>query len=154
MLVLTCTAAVGTASDQWQAKVDPWVMSKAGAGTEFIVFLGEQADLSGASGLETKAEKGRFVVDALRKTAAKTQKPVVAQLETLGVEHRAYWISNMIWVRGDLDVVRSMAQRSDVFHIYANPEVRIKEMPQKARTGKTKAPDAIEWNISLVGAPD
>ena len=68
MLVLTAVAAVGAASDQWQAKVDPWVLSKArgGAGTEFLVFLEDQAYLSKAELLPTKAEKGRFVVDALR----------------------------------------------------------------------------------------
>ncbi|MCK5378975.1 MAG: S8 family serine peptidase [Acidobacteria bacterium] len=156
VLAAAGVAAAGDVSDQWQAKVDPWVMSKAGtgAGTEFIVFLADQADLSGASGLETKAEKGRFVVDALRRTAAKTQKPILAQLKALGVEHRGYWISNMIWVRGDLDIVRHMAENKDVFHIYANPSVRIDERLQGPHGEKSKAPDAIEWNISLVGAPD
>ncbi len=97
-LVLTGVAFAATASDQWQSKVDPWVMSKAraGAGTEFLVFLEEKADLSPAESLSTKAEKGRFVVDALRATAAKTQAPVLERLKALGVEHRAYWISNMI----------------------------------------------------------
>ncbi len=156
ILVLAGAAAAGDVSDQWQAKVDPWVMSKAGggAGTEFIVLLSDQADLSGASLLQTKAEKGRFVVDALRRTAAKTQKPVLEDLKAMGAQYRAYWISNMIWVRGDTDIVRHMAQRDDVFHIYANPAVRIDELPQESRAEKSKAPEAIEWNISLVGAPD
>ncbi len=154
VMVLVGVAAVGVASDQWQAKVDPWVLNKAGGGTEFIVLLADQADLSGASLLQTKIKKGRFVVDALRRTAVKTQKPVLEDLKAMGAEHRAYWISNMIWVRGDLDVVRQMAERKDVFHIYANPEVRIKEMPRESRAEKSKAPETIEWNISLVGAPD
>ncbi len=155
-LVLTGVAFAATASDQWQSKVDPWVMSKAraGAGTEFLVFLEEKADLSPAESLSTKAEKGRFVVDALRATAAKTQAPVLERLKALGVEHRAYWISNMIWVKGDLDVVRDMAERKDVFHIYANPTVRIDERPRDTQAEKSKAPDTVEWNISLVGAPD
>ena len=156
LLLVTVVVAAGDFSDQWQAKVDPWVLNKAGLGSgiEFIVFLSEQADLSDASRLQTKAEKGRFVVAALREVASKTQKPVISRLKALGVEYRAYWISNMIWVRGDVDVVRKMAERDDVFHIYANPTVRMDERLHSQEAGKSKAPEAIEWNITLVSAPD
>ncbi|MCD4748644.1 MAG: S8 family serine peptidase [Thermoanaerobaculales bacterium] len=156
LMMLAAWAAMGAAPDQWRAKVDPWVLDKArfGVGTEFIVFLSEQADLSGAALLPTKVEKGRFVVDALRKTAAETQRPVLDSLKALGVEHRAYWISNMIWVRGDVDVVQGMAERKDVFHIHANPTVRLDERPQAPPADKSKAATAVEWNIALVGADD
>lgn len=155
-LAFTAVAGFGTASDQWRDKVDPWVMdtARSGAGTEFLVFLEQQADLSTAEHLQTKAEKGLFVVEALRATAAETQAPVLERLKALGVDHRAYWISNMIWVRGDLDVVQAMAERADVFHIYANPTVRIDERPPSEKGEKSRDPDAVEWGISLVGAPD
>jgi|GEM_PF-2107863 len=43
----------------WQDKTDPWVIQQAEKGqTEFIIFLADQADLSGAAQLKTKAEKG------------------------------------------------------------------------------------------------
>ena len=42
-------AVVLSAPPAWDAKVDPWVLSTAGAGpTEFLVFLTEQADVSAA----------------------------------------------------------------------------------------------------------
>ena len=154
VLVAAGGAVAGELPDQWQAKVDPWVLEKSNSDTEFIVFLSEQADLSGAATFQTKAEKGRFVFNALRRVAAVTQPAVLARLKALGADCRSYWIANMIWVRGDQDVVRRMAEREDVFHIYANPSVRLREMPHSSFSEKSKAPSTVEWNIALVGAPD
>jgi len=135
----------------WQTKVDPWVLETATQGeTEFIVFLAEQADLSGAASLKTKLEKGTYVYQRLTEVAARTQPPVLAALESLGVEHRPYWVANMIWVRAGADAVRSVAQRADVAHLYANPTVHFEE--PSVQTGPIQ-PDAIEWNIQKVNAP-
>src|SRR5687767_1027436 len=90
-----------SAPEPWDAKVDRWVLSTAGAGpTEFLVYLTEQADVSAAQGLQARADKGRYVTDTLRATAARTQGPLLAFLSAQGAEHRAYWVANMIWVRG------------------------------------------------------
>ena len=45
---------------QTAKKIAPWVMAKTADGeeAEFLVVLGEQADLSGAAELKTKEEKG------------------------------------------------------------------------------------------------
>src|SRR5580765_4722599 len=57
-------AAPGAGADSFQSsKIAPWVMEHTGNGqqAEFFVVLADQADLSGAASLPTKAEKGRFV---------------------------------------------------------------------------------------------
>lgn len=47
-------------------KIAPWIEHTArGQQAEFFVVLTEQADLSGAAALSGKAEKGRYVHDAL-----------------------------------------------------------------------------------------
>ncbi len=48
-------------------KIAPWVMEHTANGqqAEFFVVLADQADLSRAAALATKAEKGRYVYDAL-----------------------------------------------------------------------------------------
>jgi uncharacterized repeat protein (TIGR01451 family) len=141
--------------EAWQAKVDPWVLSTAAEGTtEFLVFLKQQADLSGAARLNSKLEKGAYVVQQLRQAAENSQGPVAASLQALGAEHRAYYIANMFWVRGDLSVVEAMASRLDVLHIYANPWVKM-EQPVSRGTDQAEpgSPDAIEWNITKVNAP-
>jgi len=50
-------------------KIAPWVIEHTANGqqAEFFVILKDQADLSGSTALATKAEKGRYVYDALRK---------------------------------------------------------------------------------------
>ena len=146
--------AAQEAPDAWRAKVDPWVLDTASEGeTEFIVFLTEQANVSGAEALTSKVEKGRFVFEALTQTADATQGPVLKALQTAGVEYRPYWITNMIWVRGGLGAVEAMARRSDVAHVYANPTVHVDEPVSKGDSAAPASPSAIEWNITKVNAP-
>ena len=139
----------------WQDKVDPWVMDTAvtEGQTEFLVYLTEQADLSAAADLTTKEAKGNYVFQTLTATADRTQGPVLAQLRDLGVEHQAYWVANMIWVRGDLNVVQQMALRNDVAHIYANPSVQFQPTVVD-ESALIEAVMAIEWNILQVNADD
>ncbi|MEM8964115.1 MAG: S8 family serine peptidase, partial [Acidobacteriota bacterium] len=112
-------------SPAWQLEVDPWVFeqTREGAQTEFLVVLDKQADLSAAESLP-RLERRRFVFETLRATAAASQGPVLAMLADRGLEHRSYWISNMIWVRGSLADVEALAQREDVAKISANPWVK------------------------------
>ena len=107
------------------SKIDPWIVERLAekGESEFLVFLGEQADLSGAAVLKTKAEKGRFVFDRLTAVAQRTQADVVAEVQSRGLEYRRFWIANMVWVRGDAAVVEALAARPDVKRLFANPHV-------------------------------
>ena len=161
LFIMTCSSASLAAPPtplSWQNKVDPWVVETAAGGqTEFILFLGEQADLSHASTLPTKLEKGRYVYETLTQTAARTQGPLLATIKSLGVEHQSFWVANMIWVRGDAAALALLAARPDVAHIYANPTVRLAEPAQPTDGSQVltvpQAPDTVEWNISKVNAP-
>jgi len=138
----------------WQTKVDPWVLDRLEreAEAEFIVFLDEQADLSAAQQLPTKLEKGAYVYRRLTTTAERTQPALRAHLDALGVAYRPYWVANMIWVRGDEQVIEELARRPEVDHLYANPRVRLQQPEQGDR--EPLAPAAVEWNIDMVNAPD
>ena len=104
--VLSTAGYVGAADESWRAKVDPWVLDTGRSQTtEFLVYLDQQADLSEAAALPTKAEKGAFVHRTLSELAERTQTPALAALAARAVEHRSYWIANMIWVRGGIDTV-------------------------------------------------
>ena len=145
----------------WHAKVDPWVLQTAAQGpTEFLVFLKEQADLSAAKHLRTKLEKGTYVYNQLTQTARRTQAPLLAALQDMSqrspgkVAYRSYWVANLIWVRGDSNLVQTLALRADVAHLYANPQVRLE---QPVPPGQPQSPDqlaGIEWNIQKVSAPE
>jgi serine protease AprX len=156
LTVLTVAGTAVLADDSlWQKKVDPWVLDHASRGeTEFLVFLSEQADLSATEALETKAEKGVAVLQALTEIAGRTQGPLLQALATRGVEFRPYWVANMVWVRAGLDTVRSLAERPDVMHLYANPAVRLQEPVSMSSGGPGRPPETVEWNIARVNADD
>ena len=111
----------------WQQKVDDWVVESTDAGgeTEFLVVLQEQADLRVVYGLTSKHTKGTAVYEQLKEVSQRSQMPVIADLQNAGVPYRPYWISNMIWVRGDGNLVEMLASRSDVARIHANPWTKL-----------------------------
>ena len=107
------------ATGDWRDKVDPRVLAAATAGeTEFVIYMKERADLSGSASLNTKEEKGRFVYERLTSTAQATQGGVKQTLTQLGVQHNAFWISNMIHARGNLAVVQTVASLAEVAAVY------------------------------------
>jgi subtilisin family serine protease len=135
------------------SKIAPRVLADTANGgvTEALVVLNEQADLRPAALLHSKLEKGRFVVNALREVAERTQAPVRSFLEQRGIPYQSFFIVNMIKVTGNQNLMRELAARSDVAQIDANPHVRT-ALP--APTGAdSDIADGVEWNITRVQAP-
>ncbi|HEX4953922.1 MAG TPA: S8 family serine peptidase [Thermoanaerobaculia bacterium] len=145
--------ALGGRDAPWQDKVDPWILDRiteAGS-AELLVVLAEQADLAGAAHLPSKEAKGRYVFERLRETAAKSQGPLLAELRNRGVEHRPYWVANMIWMRADRATIEALARREDVARLHANPVVRM-DLPAP-EPELPAAPTAPEWGVNMVAAP-
>jgi serine protease AprX len=138
----------------WADKVAPEVLSKAENGeTEYLIILHAQADLSPANDLETKLEKGTFVYERLTEVAASSQGALIAILERLGAAYQPFWITNMIWVRGDFETLQQMAARDEVARIVANPAVQI-SIPDTPPDPQTQAISGIEWNLTKIKAPE
>ncbi len=159
-LILVCTLALASVpgtpgrAETLSQKIDPWVLENASGGeAEFLVMLRDQADLRGARSLAVRAEKGAFVADTLRAHAEATQAPLRRFLEQRRVPHRVFWIANMILVRGDRALVEEIAAREDVYHLYANPSVHF-DGPVARRDAGPDAPEAIEWGVARVHAPE
>jgi serine protease AprX len=142
------------AAAPWESKVDAWVFQALSQDEAwqagFLVSLSEQADLSGAQALLTKQEKGAYVFKALTQTAQRTQAPLLDELRRQDAPHRSYWIANMVWVKGDLQLVQALAERGDVAYIYANPPVRAAASENFTVLARTAE---IQWNIEKVAAP-
>src|SRR6476646_858794 len=119
-------AAPGAGGPFQSSKVAPWVMEHTGNGqpAEFFVVLADQADLSGAANLRTKAEKGRFVFQTLFNKAQTTQGPILQWLRERGLEHHSFYIVNAILVKGTRDIAEALAARPDVARVEGNPEVQ------------------------------
>jgi len=136
----------------WEEKVHPLVLERGAAGpVEFLAVLDEQADLSGAAGLTTKQEKGEWVVSRLRAVAERTQAPLLERLAADGVEHRPFWITNMIWVRGGSEAVEKIALRPEVRRIDANPGIAV-SLPDRQNASSTESTSSIEWGVQKVRA--
>jgi len=104
-------------------KIAPWVMEHTANGqeAEFFVVLADQADLSAAETLPTKAEKGRFVYQTLQSKAQTTQDSILQLLRDHGLEHRSFYIVNAILVKGTRELAEVLAARPDVARIEGNP---------------------------------
>ena len=137
------------------SKIAPRVLAEIQQGntTEALVVLSEQADLRPAYSLQTKEEKGEFVVNTLREVANRTQGPILRMLDSLGVFHESFYIVNMIKVTGGRDLMQQLAARDDVAHIDANPQVRT-ALPGANYPDNKNHVSTIEWNIIKVKAPD
>ena len=137
----------------WKEKVHPLVLERAAeAPAEFIVFLGEQADLTSVADLESKQERGTRVFEILTEVASRTQAPLIDLLQARGLEHRPFWIANMIWVRGDLDDLAVLAAHERVLRVDANPGVQMEQPLPHADGGDAASPNAIEWGVLKIAA--
>jgi len=149
LVILTARAGV---PENWQDKVDPRLLQGAPATNEFLVILSEQADLSGATALKTKAAKGRYVFERLTEVAQRTQQPLLKTLQEKKLEYQPFWVANMICVRGDLPAIQSLAQRADTARIVANSANRVPDLLPV--TAAPRITSSVEWNLSQVHAPD
>lgn len=138
----------------WAEKVAPEVLTSAQNGkTEYLIILRDQADLSSAENLETKLEKGTFVYERLTAVAAASQEPLIIILDAQGATFKSFWVTNMIWVRGDFETLQRMAGREEVARIEANPAVKLSIPDTSLPEPETQAISGIEWNLTKINAP-
>jgi serine protease AprX len=143
-------------------KIAPWVFGATANGkeAEFLVVLADQADLTGAKALTTKEEKGRYVRDILWNKAQATQASLLQLLQERKVEYRSFYIVNMLWVKGTLDLAMELAARPDVARIEGNPVIHnvlpapvaaAPESPDVVETGVTYSHAPLVWTLGYTG---
>jgi len=149
--------ANGPASGGAASKITSWVMEHTANGqqAEFFVVLADQADVSAAANLPTKAEKGRYVYDTLLSKAQSTQEPILQWLREHGVEHQSFYIINTILVKGNRELAETLAARPDVASIEGNPVIH-NNLPQKGPVEGPvlpQRPATIEPGVQYIHAP-
>jgi subtilisin family serine protease len=137
-------------------KIAPWVLENTvdGRQAEFLVIMSDQADLSAADQLKTKIERGRFVYQTLSRKALETQVQLLSWLKSRNIEHRSYYIVNMVFVKGNFEVATALAQRSDVAKIEGNPEIRNRVEPPDSEIGEAASPTLVGGGIAQTRAPE
>lgn len=148
------------------AKIAPGLASATalGGSSEALIMFSEQADLSGAASLPTKLEKGRYVYNALRAVAERTQAPMRKMLQERGIPYESFYGVNMIKVTASRNLLYELAALDEVVRIDANPQVHssIPSPNLSIPTGpkspnqpqvNTQVAGGIEWNVAQVNAP-
>jgi serine protease AprX len=141
------------------SKIASWVIDHTASGqqAEFFVVLADQADLTGAASLPTKAEKGRFVYQTLFQKAQSSQQPILQFLRDRKVEYRSFYIVNAILVKGDRQLAETLAARADVARVAGNPDIH-NNLPQPGPVEVSplapRNPETIEPGIVYTHAPD
>ncbi len=159
MLVLCSVPAAGAARRDGRAAapIHPWVLQRTagGATTEFFVILKERARIQEALRIPGPRERRRFVWEALRSTARRTQAPLLDWLDAHGIPSRPYFIVNAVLVRGDRRLAETLARRDDVLRIEGNPVVH-NELPllPAASALEVSGEPEIPWGIRRTGAPE
>ena len=154
--LLTLLAVTRAAPVARPANVAPqvWEATAKGDETEFLVILAEQANLGVAAALPTREARLRYVHDALREVALRSQAPLCAELDTAGVDYRSFYVVNVLVVKGNRALVARLAARPDVARIAANPRVR-QTLPEPRPDGvRPLVPQAVEWGVARVNADD
>lgn len=164
------------------AAISPHLADQLAAGSgpvSFLVVLRDQVDAeatlqaaeeaAGAAPLERTARITALYRELTRR-AAESQAPVVAWLDAQSIPYRAFYIANMIEVRGDVAVAQALRGFAEVDRLSANPlvagqEARVsrpaadswlQEASMEGRIGATPAQSADElpYGLTDTHAPD
>jgi len=133
------------AQSLWDRQTEPEIL--------FFVLLTEQADLRLAKRFNNKNEKGNFVYNKLLTIAEQTQAPLISIIENEAITFQAFSIVNGVWVKGNFELVKKLAQEPTVGHIFYNAPVRVLEPVEVDRnpllTGRN---DSLTWGIEQIQA--
>lgn len=158
--VVISQAALPTASSAQSAKISAKVAKAMASGglQRMVLVMSQQADLSGAGQLTSKADKTRYVYETLRAMADSTQPGIAAAVSQMGLTpvSRLY-IENAIVVTAGAGqtigspAVNSLAARADVASIEMDDPITADPVERLAAAGN--APIGIAWNVAWVNAP-
>ena len=143
MVVLAVTSQAFSSTDD--SKIDQTLIARLtdepDAIAPFFVVFGERADLKPAYRISNRAERARFVAEALEAVAERSQAGVRGYLRGRRVEFTPFWIENKIYVpSGTLQLARALARRPEVAAIL--PELIYTVPP--AEPGANESIQAIE----------
>lgn len=156
----TSTNKTTTNNVVYAQKIEPevWKALDASANGQVTVLalLKEQADLSAAAQIRDFDTRGWAVYNTLHDLATRTQADVLTQLTSLQSEghisrFKSYWIVNLILVQTDETGLWALAARPEIETIL--PEMKL-EVPTVLPGDIIESPDAVEWGVTKIRAPE
>lgn len=144
-----------------EQRIDPLLSAELADAPEepvrFLVFLGDQADLSAAYSMSDWSARGWYVYRALHDHAEQSQQALRSLLTARGLSYQPLWIVNAIVVDGDAADVAALAGRAEVAMLRAErvntiEEPVIDEVSLDQVSGCLPNSNNVCWNIVQVGA--
>ncbi len=140
------------------AKIHPQLLARLAAApdaeADYLLILEDQADLTPAATLRTKAEKGALVFALLNEAAQRSQPAVRRALVAQGAKVESFWVQNCLRVRGPAASAFAMAERADVARLDPNPVVALRLPPPDTAGRAPEAIEAIEPGVTQIRAPE
>jgi subtilisin family serine protease len=127
---------------------------------EFIILMDEQADLAPAYAINDWDERGEYVYNRLQTTAVRSQESVKAWLDSQGIAYHSFIAANGLLVKGDVNLVDTLAARSDVAYLMINGTIPLQyQRPNwwltlQSSVQSLSAPETVEWGVARVNADD
>lgn len=119
---------------------------------DVLVRFGDRPDLASLALIPSWEERGRAVYDALRSTAEDSQAGTRAALESAGVEHESFFISNAILVHDvDEDLLGAITLDPEVEGVHLPAAY---ELPEPVVSRPIFTPAAVEWGVAGINADD
>jgi len=136
-------------SQAWLDKIDLLLIEKLEneEQVDFLVVLTDQQDLSLAKSLPTKNDKAQFVFTALQNKASQSQQSIKTYLDAQSITYESLFIVNLLKLKGDLTLIKTLAERGDVSRIMDNPSVAFSEPIREV----TPAGKTLEWGLEQIG---
>lgn len=137
-------------------KITPRLLAELDASEEadVLVFVRGRPDLTPAHALSSKKAKAQFVADALRATAERTQADLRAFLDTRDVAYQAFWVVNVLRLRGSRELVSQLSRRSEVDKVDINLRFGgAAPLPDVGPATDSAEPPTYPWGISDIDAP-
>lgn len=118
---------------------------------ECLLILKEQADVSFATKISSKEQKGAYVFTTLKNHAEKSQLRLLDFLKNEKIKHHNFLIVNAIYVKTSLKNIRILADFSEIAIIADNPWTHFDE-PKNASLLANEGDRTIEWGIQNIKA--
>jgi subtilisin family serine protease len=119
----------------------------------FLIILEEQADLGVSYTISDLEARRQYVYETLVETAERTQSPLRAELDALGVPYCPYYVINMIRVDGYRWLMRRFDGRPGVAQVLLNPDVREYPRHAPALYGRDSEPlSEVQENLAAIHA--
>lgn len=113
--------------------------------TEFLIIVHDPQRQKVIAPNGTKFQKARAIHQQLQARAKRTQSNLLHFLHQQNTPHKALSIVNLIWTKGDQNLMQKLAKRKDVAKIIANPSTPF-EQPTLVEENIERR-SAIEWGI-------